>query len=191
MSDYNYGKIYQSIVRSSLWEESSDTRILFITMVVCSDKDGVILASTSGLAREANITLQACKAALEILQAPDLDSKDQSYGGRRVERIDSGGWRVLNKAKYRDLQSPEQLEWAEKKRRQREKEGTSQGRPGDIPGHPADTVSAFVGSKELPDKHIQSPSDIPGRPGDVPPTEAMAELRRIGEESKRAARGGA
>jgi len=178
LSDYNYAKIYTSIVRSSIWGESSDTRILWITMLVLSDKDGVIRASTSGLAREANITLEACKAALNILEAPDLDSKDQDYGGRRVERLDSGGWKVLNKHKYRDLQSPQQLEWAEQKRRQRAK-GV------DVPGRPADAIS--VSGSTNSDKQIQSPTDVT----DEQAAEARAVIHRIGEESKRAARGGA
>lgn len=170
----HYAKVFDTIIHSSIWAEPSDTRVLWITMLVMSDRDGVIQASTSGLARAANITLESCKAALSILEAPDIDSKDKDYGGRRVERLDSGGWKVLNKAKYRDLQTPEQAGWAERQRRHREsKEGGSHVTSRD----PSST--SVSGSTQIKN------ADEASR--DVTAIDAMAELRRIAAESKAAA----
>ena len=170
----HYVKIFDSILHSSVWAESPATRCVWLTLLVGSDREGRLRASTSGLARAANVSLDECKAALEVLQAPDLDSKDQSYGGRRVERLPEGGWIVLNKQRYRDLQTEEQAAWAGQKRRQRG--GVSGGRPRTSP----DTSSVSVSTTRM--KNEES-ADVPGRPD----PEALAELRRIGEESRRAA----
>ena len=97
-----YVKLFASILDSSIWDEDHATLRTFLSLLLMSNRDGVVQAAFSGLVRRSRCTRDEVRRALEILEAPDPESKDQDYGGRRIERID-GGWLVLNRAKYRDL----------------------------------------------------------------------------------------
>ena len=97
-----YTKLFGSILHSTIWETSVSTRIVWVTMLALSDKDGRVMASVPGLARAALVSRAECEAALEYLLAPDPDSRTPDYEGRRIEEID-GGWFLLNHAKYREL----------------------------------------------------------------------------------------
>jgi hypothetical protein len=50
--------------------------------------------------------LEECEHALGTFLAPDPYSRTRDHEGRRIEQID-GGWRLLNHAKYRDMQDAE------------------------------------------------------------------------------------
>lgn len=114
-------KLFGSILDSSIWGEDNDTRILWITMLVMADANGVVRASTSGLVRRAHVSEEAFRRSIKILESPDLDSKNQDYGGRRVEKVD-GGWMVLNYKKYREIRTMTQLRDAERQQRKRDRE---------------------------------------------------------------------
>jgi hypothetical protein len=98
-----YTKLDNTILHSSIWCADSDTRIVWITMLAMSDFQGVVESSVPGLARIANVSVEACERALEYLESPDEASRSREYEGRRIKRID-GGFLILNKEKYRDKQ---------------------------------------------------------------------------------------
>lgn len=104
-------KLFQSILSSSIWSEPNETRILWITMLAMSDKDGVVSGSVPGLARFAGLSLEETKDGLHTLLSPDPESKDLDENpenkGRRIEKI-QGGWRLINHGKYRALLSKEE-----------------------------------------------------------------------------------
>lgn len=108
MSGTGYVKIFGSILGSSVWAEAPATRIVWITMLALADAQGHVEASVSGLARFANVSPRQCAAALEILAAPDPDSKSPAHEGRRIEKAERG-WMILNYLAYRELQSPKQI----------------------------------------------------------------------------------
>jgi hypothetical protein len=112
-------KTYGALLDSSVWGEPMATRIVWITMLAMADKNGIVAASTDGIARRANVQLRAAEAAIAILEAPDPRSKSPEHEGRRVEKID-GGFRILNYLKYRELQTEKQRQDAERQRRHRE-----------------------------------------------------------------------
>jgi hypothetical protein len=119
-----YTPLFESILLSSIWDEASHTRLLFITLLARADKDGVIEASVPGLARLARITMPECQEALEVLSNPDLYSRSPEHEGRRIEKIE-GGWRILNHGKYR-AKAKSRAEYMrkyreEKRKNQREK----------------------------------------------------------------------
>lgn len=114
-----FAKIYQTILRSSIWLEAPTTRIVWITMLVLADKHGFVRASVGGLAHQAGVTRDECVAALETLSAPDPDSQTPDNDGRRVERIE-GGWVVLNHHKYREMRTEKQVKSAERSKQYRE-----------------------------------------------------------------------
>ena len=97
-----FTKLFASIVSSSIWRSSKETKIVWVTMLAMADKEGEVWASVGGLADMARITKEECRKALDELLLPDDDSRTTEHEGRRIERVD-GGWRVLNYVKYRDL----------------------------------------------------------------------------------------
>lgn len=97
-----YVKLFSSILGSSIWSSSLETRVLWITMLALADRDGFVRASPTGLARLANLDVEACRKSLDELESTDNESSDPEWEGRRVEHIE-GGWQMLNYTKYRDL----------------------------------------------------------------------------------------
>lgn len=102
-----YTKLFSSIIDSTVWRESKETKIVWITMLAKCDKFGVVEASLPGLADCAKVTLDECKQALMVLSSPDEYSRTKEFDGRRIEEVD-GGWSILNHAKYRAKMSKEE-----------------------------------------------------------------------------------
>jgi len=102
-----YTKLFSTIVTSSIWTADDATRIVWITMLAISDKNGEIHASIPGLARLAGVSLEACEKAITTFLSPDAYSRTKEDEGRRLEVID-GGWMLLNHAKYRRMASDEE-----------------------------------------------------------------------------------
>jgi hypothetical protein len=96
-----FTKLFSDIVMSTIWREDDKTRIVWITMLATADADGNVNASVPGLADASRVSVEDCRKALEILLAPDPDSRSEEYEGRRIKKID-GGWNLLNYAKYRE-----------------------------------------------------------------------------------------
>ncbi len=95
-----YTKLFGSIVASTIWRESNEIRIVWITMLAMANKDGIVEASVPGLADMSRVTVQQCREAIEALQQPDPDSRTKDNAGRRISQVD-GGWLILNHGKYR------------------------------------------------------------------------------------------
>lgn len=95
-----YTKLFGSIIASTIWRESKETKIVWITMLAMANKNGMVEASVPGLADFARVTIEECEVALKTLLSPDSYSRTQDFNGRRIESRD-GGWLVLNHAKYR------------------------------------------------------------------------------------------
>lgn len=113
-----YVKVHTTLLESTVWHEDHTTRIVWITMLVMANRDGVVEASLPGLAHRARVTVPECKAALECFMSPDEHSRTKDDDGKRVEEID-GGWLILNHAQYRDMQTSAQILNAERVRRHR------------------------------------------------------------------------
>lgn len=113
-------KLFAKILDSSIWSESKETRLLWITMLVKADAAGSIEASLPGLARLAGLTIEETKQSLEILMAPDENSSTKDFDGRRVLSMD-GGWMLVNYEKYRAIRNAEERreykrQWMREKR---------------------------------------------------------------------------
>ena len=70
-----YTKLFPALITSTVWRESSDTRVVWITMLSLTDRDGKVETSIPGLADMARVSVPACVEALERLQAPDEFSR--------------------------------------------------------------------------------------------------------------------
>lgn len=116
-----YTKLFGSIVASTIWRADDKTRIVWITMLAMSDRDGVVEGSIPGLADLARVSIEDCKHALDNLQKPDEYSRTPDHEGRRIEPID-GGWLILNRAKYRDYDPDEQRRERDRERQRRHRD---------------------------------------------------------------------
>lgn len=114
-----YTPLFNSIVTSSVWNEDSETRIVWITLLALADAEGKVEGSISGLAPVARVPLKACEKALERLKAPDKYSRTEDFEGRRITETE-GGWLILNHQRFRE-RAKSRAEYY-RKYRQRKKE---------------------------------------------------------------------
>lgn len=122
-----YNKLFTKILDSSIWLESSPTRIVWVTLIAVMDEHGFAqFASVANLANRARVTLEEAKEAVARLESPDVDSSDPENEGRRLERV-PGGWLVLNAEKHRKMVTRAiiQAQTRERVRRHREKKRSS------------------------------------------------------------------
>ena len=117
-----YTKLFSSILTSTIWSESKDTRILWITMLAMADKYGRVEASIPGLAQLARLSIAEIESAIHVLENPDEYSRTTENQGRRIKSIE-GGWLILNHDKYRNKLNADQIREynAEAKRRSRQR----------------------------------------------------------------------
>lgn len=142
-----YSKLHASLVNSSLWCESDDVRLLFITMLALADRDGYVYGSRVGIVRQANITVTE-KDPFDHLMAPDPGSSDllrnPENEGRRIEEIE-GGFRIINYPYYRGLRNDDdrKIQNREAQRRHRKKLSGSQPASATVShGQPSPSASA-------------------------------------------------
>lgn len=95
-----YTKLFGSLIHSTVWREPNHVRIVWITLLAISDRDGIAEASIPGLADAARVTLTECEQALEVLESPDPYSRNKAHQGRRIAEA-AGGWLILNHEDYR------------------------------------------------------------------------------------------
>ena len=103
---HSFTKLFSSITESTVWQEPNEVRLVWITMLAMSDRQGRVLASLPGLANRARVPLEDAEKAIIKFQEPDKYSRTQTFEGRRIEPID-GGWRLLNYEKYRSFRDEE------------------------------------------------------------------------------------
>ena len=127
-----FTKLFSSILTSTVWQESKEVKLLWVTMLASCDRWGVVEASVPGLAHIAMLTMAETEAALHVLSSPDAHSRTKEHEGRCIEAID-GGWKLLNHHKYRDRanavdrQEYNRVKQAESRtRREKDKPGSCQ-----------------------------------------------------------------
>jgi Ni,Fe-hydrogenase I small subunit len=94
------------VISSSVWQESKEVKILWVTMLALVGRDSVVEASVPALANLAGLTVHETEAALGVLLSPDEYSHSKEMEGRRIVVVD-GGWRLINHGKYREMASRE------------------------------------------------------------------------------------
>ena len=118
-------KLDCGILDSTLWVESLEIRITFITMLAMAGPDGLVEATAPGIARRANLPLEQVRSSIHKLESPDEDSRSLAEDGRRIVRID-GGYRIVNYLAYRERD----LTAAERMRRFRDKQKSQENQSG-------------------------------------------------------------
>ncbi len=121
-----FAKIDTGILGSSIMEEDPITRLVWILMLVESDRYGVVDSTVAALARRFNLKPEQVSVAIDVLLRPDAESKSPASEGRRLVLLDKHrkwGWKIVNHALYRDARDPQErldykAEWARAKRGQ-------------------------------------------------------------------------
>jgi hypothetical protein len=107
MNNDGFTKLFSTIITSSIWSENDKTRILWITMLALTDKNGICSATIPGLAATARMTLEEVEASILILEKPDPYSRSTAAEGRRIQKVD-GGWFLTNYGEYRKKRQQEE-----------------------------------------------------------------------------------
>lgn len=127
----SYGRIVRGFFDSSINDTDPITRLVFIGMIVLSDRQGRLDLTVESLSRRLNLDLDATRHALTVLSSPDLSSRTPEHDGRRIVPLEPGrswGWLVVNKEQYRKSDGDDdaiRADARDRKRRQRERESNS------------------------------------------------------------------
>ena len=142
-----WSKLFSSIIDSSVWLESKETRLVWVTMLAKKDFEGFVRGNAGTIARDAGVTLVESQEAIRVLEAPDGSSRTKAEQGRRIKPVD-GGWMVINHFVYRDEIGKEALReyWRRKKERQRK--GKKKVKTGPMPGE-----ALFEKTGEMPHEY--------------------------------------
>lgn len=180
-----YAKLFSSILRSSIWTEPLETKIVWITMLAMSDRHGYVGASIPGIASAAGVPVDKAAEAIAKFLAPDEWSRSKDFDGRRIEEADRG-WNILNYERFRDMRDEEARKEYERNRKREARQrknvpdslGTNrdtQGQTGTVPQCP--TVSAHAEAsasaspsaeeKEKPAARKRAASVLVEKPEDV------------------------
>ena len=164
-----YTKLFGSIVHSTIWRESPETKVLWVTMLALADQNGEVMASVPGLADVARITLEQCEASLAKFQAPDPYSRTPDNEGRRIQAI-PGGWAILNHGIYRTMQSEAHRREMDAARQRRFREGKKAAAlPPDAPPCHAsshDSVTAVTSGNPIAEAEAEAEAETEKRSKD-------------------------
>ena len=101
-----YTKLFSSILMSSIWEEDTDTRIVWVTLLALADQDGHVDGTVHSVARVARVSVEACQSAMDTFLNTDPMDRSGVMDGRRVIP-EHGGWTLVNYNAYRHRMSDE------------------------------------------------------------------------------------
>lgn len=115
-------KIYgDRLIRSSLWDECPEARLVFLAMLAIADETGFVdVPNVKTLARVLNLRPAYVQRGLDILEAPDEGSRTGTMEGRRVVR-EGSGWRCVNYEEYREFRTKKQEQARIRVQRHRDK----------------------------------------------------------------------
>jgi len=102
-----YAKLFTSIYQGTL-RGNSHGLLVFTNLLAHCDKNGVADIHPRAIAEEVGLTVEQVRVALDVLEAPDDESRSPEEQGRRIVRLDehrAWGWLVVNYVKYRAIRN--------------------------------------------------------------------------------------
>jgi len=105
-----YGKVFASLYQGTLRGKAHEI-LVFTNMLACADKEGCVDKHFRAIADEVGLTVDEVKAAIEVLESPDSESRSPEKDGRRIIRINdhrAWGWEIVNYGKYRAIRNDEE-----------------------------------------------------------------------------------
>lgn len=111
--------LWQKTLDSSIWrKQSKEARLVWMTMLMMKDSEGMIQASEIGLADRARVSQEECREALRIFLSPDPDDTSGVEDGRKIRKIQEG-WQIVNHDLYRFSTEAKREFWRIQKEEQR------------------------------------------------------------------------
>lgn len=129
-----YTRIFSQILESSLARDWQ-ARHVFEDMLKLTT-DGIVDMTRDAIARRTNIPQEVVDRAIQILEAPDPESRDQAEEGRRILRLDDHrdwGWLIVNWEKYDKIRSLEERKERNTARMRKIRETGSNSHPSPTP----------------------------------------------------------
>lgn len=112
--------LWAKTLDSSVWRrENKETRLVWITLLMMKDSEGIVQSSRVGLADRARVSDGECEEALRVLIAPDLKDTSGVQEGRRIREV-PGGWQIVNHDMYRFSTEAKREFWRQEKAKQRQ-----------------------------------------------------------------------
>lgn len=121
---FMYCKLFASLYQGTLRGKSHEI-LVFTNMLAHADQDGCVDKHFRAIADEVGLTVDEVKAAIEVLESPDPESRSPEKDGRRIERINdhrAWGWQIVNYGKYRAIKSDEDRRKANREAQARHRE---------------------------------------------------------------------
>ena len=178
-----YVKIFSQILDSSIWLESHVTLRVWVTLLVSKNRDGFArFAALENLAHRARVSVEEAREAVAVLEAPDKNSSDEGYEGRRIERV-PGGWMVLNSSKYAEMVSDDKYREATRERVRRHREKQAEPTEGNVTVTPRNVTDNTVTLRNVTVTHVDVDVDLVSR--DIGNSKALV-ATELGLASKQA-----
>lgn len=93
----SYFALDRDLLTSSLWAEAAPpTFKVWIYVLLVAKADGVVEDTLPALALHCGITKEEARSAVEFLSKPDEESRSKVREGRRLEQVETGGFRIVN-----------------------------------------------------------------------------------------------
>ena len=131
-----YAKLFTSIYQGTL-RGNSHGLLVFTNLLAHCDKDGIADIHPRAIAEEVGLTSEQVRAALDVLESPDDESRSPEEQGRRIIRMDehrAWGWRVVNYAKYRAIRNEDDRREQNREAQARWREKNKQSKPASADG---------------------------------------------------------
>jgi len=103
-----FAKLDSGIVNSTIWVQPHDVLRVWIWFLSQADSRGTVDTAAPALSLICMVPLERMREILLLLESPDPDSRSPNDDGRRIEKIEGGGWRIINYGKYRESRDPQE-----------------------------------------------------------------------------------
>lgn len=163
-----YCKLFASLYQGTLRGRSNEI-LVFTNLLAHTGKDGTVDKHFRAIAEETGLSMDDVKAAIEVLESPDEESRSAAENGARIVRMDEHrvwGWRVVNYGKYRAIRSEEdraeqnriaQAAWREREKEKRN--NSKQSKPPSAESNPNKPKEREEGNGD--GKEEVNPEDVP------------------------------
>lgn len=116
-----YCKLFVSLYQGTLRGQSHEI-LVFTNLLAHADAQGRVDKHFRAIADEVGLTVDEVRAAIEVLESPDPESRNPDFEGARLIRLDEHrvwGWKIVSYAKYRSIRNEEDRRTANREAQQR------------------------------------------------------------------------
>jgi len=102
-----YCKLFSSLYQGTL-RGRPDEILVFTNLLAHADAFGIVDKHFRAISEEVGITIERVKAAIDVLESPDPESRSPEEGGARLVKLDGHriwGWKIVNYGKYRAIKN--------------------------------------------------------------------------------------